>query len=247
MGVHMKKKTVLVTGSSRGIGKAIAVKFAKKGYNVIINCAHKEEALQKTKAEIEAYQVSCLAYLGDMGDFEAVKELFHQIKKLYGSIDVLVNNAGVAYVGLFTDMTPEDWNRVITTNLTSVYNCCSFAIPDMVQNKYGKIINISSVWGNVGASCEVAYSASKGGMNSLTKALAKELAPSNIQVNAVACGAIDTEMNQFLVDTELMSLIEEIPANRLGRAEEVADLVYHLAYKNEYLTGQIIGLDGGWI
>jgi 3-oxoacyl-[acyl-carrier protein] reductase len=243
----MNKKTVLVTGSSRGIGKAIAVKFAKKGYQVIINCAHGEEALRKTKAEIESYQVSCHAYLGDMGDISAAKELFQQIKKLYGGIDVLVNNAGISYVGLFTDMTPEDWNRVITTNLTSVYNCCSLAIPEMVKNKYGKIINISSVWGNVGASCEVAYSASKGGMNAFTKALAKELAPSNIQVNAIACGAIDTEMNHFLEDAELMQLIEEIPANRLGRCEEVADLVYQLSHKNEYLTGQIIGLDGGWI
>jgi len=243
----MNKKTVLVTGSSRGIGKAIAVKFAKKGYHVVINCAHNEEALLKTKAEIETYQVSCLAFLGDMGNYEAAQELFRQIKKLYGGIDVLINNAGIAYVGLFTDMTPEDWSRVITTNLTSVFNACALAIPDMVKNKYGKIINISSVWGNVGASCEVAYSASKGGMNAFTKALAKELAPSNIQVNAVACGAIDTEMNHFLEDEELLQLIGEIPANRLGRAEEVADLVYHLAYKNEYLTGQIIGLDGGWI
>ncbi len=242
----MNKKKVLVTGSSRGIGKAIAVKFAKKGFDVIINCAHNEEALLKTKNEIEGYQVSCHAFLGDMGDYSAAKDLFHQIKKLYGSIDVLVNNAGISYVGLLTDMTPEDWNKVLQTNLTSVYNCCSLAVPDMVQKQRGKIINISSVWGNIGASCEVAYSASKGGMNAFTKALAKELAPSNIQVNAVACGAIDTEMNHFLEDAELMSLIEEIPANRLGRAEEVADLVYHLAYKNEYLTGQIIGLDGGW-
>lgn len=243
----MDRKTVLITGSSRGIGKAIAVKFAKKGCNIIINCAHDEEALLKTKSELEAYQVSCHAYLGDMGNIEAARELFGQIKKLYGNLDILVNNAGISYVGLFTDMTPEDWNRVITTNLTSVYNCCSLAIPDMVNNKYGKIINISSVWGKVGASCEVAYSASKGGMNAFTKALAKELAPSNIQVNAVACGAIDTEMNHFLADDELMQLIEEIPANRLGCAEEVADLVYQLSYKNEYLTGQIIGLDGGWI
>lgn len=245
--IRMTKKTVLVTGSSRGIGKAIAVKFAKKGFHVIINCAHDKEALLNTKAEIETYQVSCHAYLGDMGDIEKVKELFGQIRKLYGSIDVLVNNAGISYIGLFTDMTPEDWNKVITTNLTSVYNCCSLAVPDMIKNKSGKIINISSVWGNVGASCEVAYSASKGGMNAFTKALAKELAPSNIQVNAIACGAIDTEMNSFLNDDELMQLIDDIPANRLGRAEEVADLVYHLAHKNEYLTGQVISLDGGWI
>lgn len=243
----MNKKTVLITGSSRGIGKAIAVKFAKKGFNIVINCAHNEDELLKVKDEIESYQVSCLAFLGDVGDYDATQELFRQIKKQYGSVDVLINNAGISYVGLFTDMTPEDWMRVITTNLTSVYNCCSFAIPDMVKNKSGKIINISSVWGTVGASCEVAYSSSKGGMNAFTKALAKELAPSNIQVNAIACGAIDTEMNRFLVDEELMQLINEIPANRLGRAEEVADLAFHLAYKNEYLTGQIIGLDGGWI
>ena len=243
----MNRKTVLVTGSSRGIGKAIAVKFAKKGFNVVINCAHQEALLQKTKVEIESYQVSCQAFLGDMGQYSQAKELFVQIKKLYGGLDVLVNNAGIAYVGLFSDMTPSDWERVMTTNLNSVFNCCSLAVPDMVKNKYGKIISISSVWGNVGASCEVAYSASKGGMNAFTKALAKELAPSNIQVNAVACGAIDTEMNHFLEDEELLQLIGEIPANRLGRAEEVADLVYHLAYKNEYLTGQIIGLDGGWI
>jgi len=243
----MNRKTVLVTGSSRGIGKAIAVKFAKKGFNVVINCAHQEALLQKTKVEIESYQVSCHAFLGDMGQYSQAKELFVQIKKLYGGLDVLVNNAGIAYVGLFSDMTPSDWERVMTTNLNSVFNCCSLAVPDMVKNKYGKIISISSVWGNVGASCEVAYSASKGGMNAFTKALAKELAPSNIQVNAVACGAIDTEMNHFLEDEELLQLIGEIPANRLGRAEEVADLVYHLAYKNEYLTGQIIGLDGGWI
>ncbi|MDF2541044.1 MAG: short-chain dehydrogenase/reductase [Herbinix sp.] len=243
----MNKRTVLVTGSSRGIGKAIAVKFAKKGYNVIINCAHHEDQLLKTKAEIESYQVSCHAFLGDIGHYETARELFSQIKKLYGSVDVLVNNAGISYLGLITDMTPSDWNTLITTNLTSVFNCCHLAIPDMVSHKYGKIINISSVWGNVGASCEVAYSASKGGMNAFTKALAKELAPSNIQVNAVACGAIDTEMNHFLQDDELLQLIEDIPAGRLGKAEEVADLVYHLAHKNEYLTGQIIGLDGGWI
>lgn len=245
--IYMNRKTVLVTGASRGIGKAIAVKFAKKGFNVVINCARQEELLQKTKSEIETYQVHCHAFVGDMGRYEEAEELFGQIKKLYGSLDVLVNNAGISYIGLFTDMTPLDWDKVITTNLTSVFNCCKLAVPDMINNKRGKIINISSVWGNVGASCEVAYSASKGGMNAFTRALAKELAPSNIQVNAIACGAIDTEMNQFLEDEELMQLIDEIPACRLGRAEEVADLVYHLAYKNEYLTGQIIGLDGGWI
>ena len=242
----MARKTVLVTGASRGIGKAIAVKFAKKGYNVVINCIRSEERLMQTKKEIESYQVPCLAYLGDMGDMEQCKELFAKVKKQFGTVDVLVNNAGISYIGLLQDMTAADWDRVIRTNLTSVFNCSKLAIPDMVAQKYGKIINISSVWGNVGSSCEVAYSATKGGINAFTKALAKELAPSNIQVNAVACGAIDTEMNQFLEQDELISLVDEIPTGRLGRAEEVADLVYHLGYKNAYLTGQVIGLDGGW-
>ena len=183
-----KRKTVLVTGSSRGIGKAIAIKFAKEGYNMVINGSKGKDTLEKTKTEIQEHEVSCLAFLGDMGDYEITKDLFLQIKEQYGSLDVLINNAGISYIGLLTDMSPDDWNKVINTNLTSLYNCCSLAIPDMVSNKKGKIINISSVWGKVGASCEVAYSASKGGVNAFTKALAKELAPSNIQVNAVASG-----------------------------------------------------------
>ena len=243
----MARKTVLITGASRGIGKAIAVKFAKKGYNVVISCVRREEQLLQTKKEIESFQVSCLSYLGDMGVAENCAELFKKIRKQFGGLDVLVNNAGISYIGLLQDMKPEDWELILRTNLTSVFNCCKLAIPMMLEKKQGKIINISSVWGVCGASCEAAYSATKGGVNALTKALAKELAPSNIQVNAIACGAIDTEMNHFLDDEELIGLIEEIPAGRLGRAEEVADLAYHLGYKENYLTGQVIGLDGGWV
>lgn len=243
----MARKTVLVTGASRGIGKAIAVKFAKKGYNVVISCVRREEHLLQTKKEIESFQVSCLSYLGDMGVAENCAELFKKIRKQFGGLDVLVNNAGISYIGLLQDMKPEDWELILRTNLTSVFNCCKLAIPMMLEKKQGKIINISSVWGVCGASCEAAYSATKGGVNALTKALAKELAPSNIQVNAIACGAIDTEMNHFLDDEELIGLNEEIPAGRLGRAEEVADLAYHLGYKENYLTGQVIGLDGGWV
>lgn len=243
----MARKVVLVTGASRGIGKAIAVKFAKKGYNVIINCAHREQELMQAKREIEGYQVSCTAFLGDMGDLSVCEQLFQLIRKQYGGLDVLINNAGISYIGLLQDMTSEDWERILHTNLTSVFNCCKLAIPVMLSAGHGKIVNISSVWGSVGASCEVAYSATKGGINAFTKALAKELAPSNIQVNAVACGAIDTEMNQWMAEDELIALVDEIPTGRLGRAEEVADLVYHLGYKNAYLTGQVIGLDGGWI
>lgn len=242
----MNRKVVLVTGASRGIGKAVAVKFAKKGYNVAINCKHRETELLQAKKEIEGFDVSCHAFLGDVGDFHTCEKMFESIKAKFGQLDVLVNNAGASYVGLLQDMFPEDWDRIIRTNLSSVFNCCRLAIPMMLPAHRGKIINISSVWGNVGASCETAYSASKGGINAFTKALAKELAPSNIQVNAIACGAIDTEMNRWLTEDEMLDLAESIPTGRLGSAEEVADLAYHLGYKNAYLTGQVIGLDGGW-
>ena len=243
----MPRKTVLVTGASRGIGKAVAIKFAKKGYNVVISCVHRAEQLEQTRREIESVQAPCLAYLGDMGDLKSCETLFSQIRSRFGGVDVLVNNAGISYIGLLQDMSSEDWERMLHVNLTSVFNCCKLAIPYMVRQKQGKIVNVSSVWGVVGASCETAYSATKGGINALTKALAKELAPSNIQVNAVACGAIDTEMNQWMEEDDLIALVEEIPSGRLGKAEEVADLVYHLGYKESYLTGQVIGLDGGWI
>lgn len=243
----MSRKTVLVTGASRGIGRAIAIKFAQKNYNVVINCDSRRDELEETARILESYQVPVLTFVGDLGNFDICQQLYDEILKQFGFLDVLVNNAGISYIGLLQDMTPEEWNRIINTNLTSVFNCCKLAIPMMLQREGGKIINISSVWGVSGGSCEAAYSATKGGMNALTRALAKELAPSNIQVNAVACGAIDTEMNHWMSDDELIALINEIPAGRLGRPDEVADLVYHLAYKSQYLTGQIIQLDGGWI
>jgi 3-oxoacyl-[acyl-carrier protein] reductase len=243
----MKRNTVLITGSSRGIGKDIAIKFAKEGFHVIINCAHQEKELLLTKEEIESYKVSCMAYVGDMGDYDDVTDMITLAKQQFGTIDVLVNNAGISYVGLFTDMDLQKWNEIINTNLTSVFNCCKLVVPEMIARQKGKIINISSVWGSAGASCEVAYSASKGGINAFTKALAKELAPSNIQVNAVACGVIDTQMNQFLSEEDLSALIDDIPANRIGRTDEVADFVFQLASGNDYLNGQVIQLDGAWI
>ena len=242
----MNGKTVLVTGSSRGIGKAIAVKFAREGYRVVLNCVSRREELARTKEEIEALGVPCLAFVGDAGDYLFAKEMVEETLRAFGSIDVLINNAGISYVGLLTDMTPEEWERILKTNLTSVFNTCSLVIPDMVSRKAGKIVNISSVWGEVGASCEAAYSATKGGVNALTKALGKELAPAGIQVNAVSCGYIDTEINHFLTDEEVLALMEEIPAGRAGRAEEVAEFVYSLTQGNAYLTGQVIRLDGGW-
>lgn len=242
------KPLVLVTGSSRGIGKAIALHFAKNHYHVLLNCSSSVEQLKAVKEEILSLpDGSCDLYVCDVSDSAQVHAMFDQISTSCGQIDVLVNNAGVSHIGLFTDMTDEDWNRIIQTNLSSVFYCSRAVLPPMISQKRGRIINISSMWGTVGASCEVAYSAAKSGIHGLTKALAKELAPSNIQVNAIACGAIDTEMNHFLHREDLIGLMEDIPAGRLGKAEEVADLAYHLGYKESYLTGQIIGLDGGWI
>jgi len=238
--------TVLITGSSRGIGRAIAIKFAKEGYKIAINSNKSKDELEEAREKLLSYNVPVFAMQGDAGNYEFCKNFVYEAKKALGSVDILINNAGISHIGLFSEMTPDEWNNVITTNLTSVYNLSSLVIPDMVRKKTGKILNISSVWGNTGASMEVAYSASKGGMNSLTKALAKELAPSGIQVNAIACGAIDTEMNSFLTSEELNGLIEEIPASRLGTAEEVAELAFNLCSGNDYLTGQIVGFDGGW-
>lgn len=240
------KKTVLISGSGRGIGRAIATRFAKEGYKIAINANKSKDELEETKDYLRSLGVPVLVGQGDVGNYEFCKDFVDEIKNTLGSVDILVNNAGISHIGLLSDMKPNEWNEVINTNLTSLYNLSSLVIPDMVRKSAGKIINISSVWGNVGASMEVAYSASKGGMNSFTKALAKELAPSNIQVNAIACGAIDTEMNSFLDSNELAALIDEIPASRLGNPEEVAELTYSLATGNDYLTGQIISLDGGW-
>ena len=240
-------KTVLVTGASRGIGRAIAYRFAREGYSLIINCSKSADELMSLKSELEQnFGVSVLASVGNIGEYSYVEKLFQEIKEEFGGVDIVINNAGISHIGLLSDMSAEDWHRIIDVNLSSVFYTSKLAIPYMVSNKRGKIINISSVWGNIGSSCEVAYSASKGGINSFTKALAKELAPSNIQVNAIACGCIDTEMNRCFSEEERQDLIDEIPAGRFGTPEEVADLAYSLATEHEYLTGQIISFDGGW-
>lgn len=242
------RKTVLITGASRGIGRAAATAFAKAGYNLVITCSKTESELLQLKTELEkTYAADVLTSVGDIADFAYVTELFGQVSKRFAGVDVLINNAGISYVGLLEDMTIEQWNRMVGVNLTSVFFTCKLAIPYMLSKKSGKIINISSVWGNVGASCEVAYSACKGGMNAFTKGLAKELAPSSIQVNAIACGCIDTQMNACFTEEERAELAEEIPAGRFGMPEEVASLALSLAEGNDYLTGQVITLDGGWI
>lgn len=243
----MNLKTALITGSSRGIGKAIALALAAQGYQIVLTCVKNIDQLKEVQQEIETHGVRCLAMACDVGDPLQVTKLFESIASTFGGVDLLVNNAGISRVGLLTDMSFEEWQQVMNTNLNSVFYCSKCALPYMVHQKSGRIINISSVWGEVGASCEVAYSASKGGMNSFTRALAKELAPSNIQVNAISCGAIDTEMNAFLDEEDRISLTDEIPAFRFGLTTEVAQLVCQLAEAPTYLTGQIIRMDGGWI
>ena len=241
------KSTVLITGASRGIGKAIAIRFAQKGFSLVINCSKSAEALAELKKDLEEnYHVPVLASVGNIGNYNYVQQLFDEIKNEFGGADIVINNAGISHIGLLSDMTPEEWSHLLDVNLSSIFYTSKLAIPYMLSKGQGKIINISSVWGNVGASCEVAYSASKGGMNSFTKALAKELAPSNIQVNAIACGCIDTEMNQCFSEEERQVLMNEIPAGRFGTPEEVAALVDTFVEKHNYLTGQIISLDGGW-
>ena len=243
----MHTKTVLITGASRGIGAALARRFAAAGYNLVLNCAHSKDTLEALAADLKnTCAVNCICCLGDIGDFSFVKEMIQTASDTFGGIDILINNAGIASIGLLTDMDIEDWNRILSTNLTSVFSTCRCAVPCMVHNKQGKIINISSVWGIVGASCEVAYSACKGGVNAFTRALAKELAPSNIQVNAIACGVIDTAMNHCFSPEDMEALKAEIPADRLGTPEEVASLVFQTANAPGFLTGQVITMDGGW-
>ncbi len=237
-------KIALITGASRGIGAAIAMRLAKEGYRTILTASKDEEGLHKIKEEIHTlYQMPCETYLCDMGNFEAVKALFQTIPE----IDVLINNAGISYFGLLSDMDVSDWKKIMACNLDSCFYTAKFAIPSMVKKQSGKIINISSVWGNAGSSLEVAYSTSKGGINAFTKALAKELAPSNIQVNAIAPGMIDTAMNACLTAEDIASIKEEIPADRIGTCDEVAELCLQVINSPSYMTGQIISLDGGWI
>ncbi len=240
-------KVALITGSSRGIGRAIALKFAKQGYAVIINGSKESKELDSLQKEILSLSVPCLKFAGDISEYHVVETLFEEIHRQFGKLDVLINNAGVSHIGLFTDMTPNEWTRLIQVNFVSVLNTCHHAVPMFVSKKSGRILNISSVWGTCGASCEAVYSATKGAINSFTKALAKELAPSNIPVNALACGIIDTEMNQCFTKEEREELCEEIPIGRMATTEEVADTVYKLCESSVYLTGQVITFDGGWI
>ena len=236
-------KTVLITGASRGIGKETALLFASQGYETILTCRKSMDALAEVQREIEnTYHTPCRIALCDAGDFQEVQKLFEGISGL----DILVNNAGIAHFDLLQDMTVADWHHVIDTNLSSVFYTCKLAIPLMLAAGKGRIINVSSIWGNTGASMETAYSASKGGVNALTRALAKELAPSGIPVNALALGVIDTDMNRCLSLEDMETLQNDIPACRLGTAGEAAQLILQISEMPTYLTGQIITMSGGY-
>ncbi|MCI8670347.1 MAG: SDR family NAD(P)-dependent oxidoreductase [Lachnospiraceae bacterium] len=237
---------VLVTGASRGIGKETALTFAAHGHNLIILSRQNAEKLDEVKNAARQSGVKCLSFLTDVSDYNSVLQLKQRLQDLQLSVSAIINNAGISFFGLLQDTGIEDWEQVINTNLSSCFYICKAFIPQMIARQSGHIINISSVWGNVGAACEVAYSASKGGVNAFTKALAKELAPSGISVNAIACGAIDTEMNSRLSDEERQELEYEIPFGRMGTVSETAELIYSITVSNPYLTGQIITLDGGW-
>ena len=242
---------ILITGASRGIGRAIALKLGKRKGRLYLNSLTGGEKLEETRRLIELFRKEnvvggeVILCPGDVSDPLFVKELFSDMGE--HGIDILINNAGISHIGLVQDMTDEEWNRMIAVNLSSVHYCCKEAVPRMLLRGGGRIINISSVWGITGASCEAAYSAAKGGVNAYTKALAKELAPSGIAVNAIACGCVDTDMNSCFDKKEKAALCESIPAGRFASPEEVAGLAAALVGQSTYLTGQIITFDGGWI
>lgn len=238
--------TVLITGASRGIGCATAMEFAKNGYNLVLICKNNIDKLDEVAKLVRNYNINCTTIKCDISNPDAVSnELSTFLTNHKINVDILINNAGISHIGLIQDMSYDEWRNVIDTNLTSMFLLSKLVIPSMLKKGNGRIVNISSMWGNVGASCEAAYSASKGGVNSFTKALAKELAPSKISVNAIAFGVIDTEMNLILSEDERNDLMNEIPAGRFGTCEEAAKMIYNTATAPSYMTGQIITMDGG--
>ena len=239
-------KNVLVTGASGGIGRAVALELARRGWGVAAHyCRNREGALSLVK-EIGALGGVAWACQADLTREDQVEALFAQAEGELGFLEGLVNNAGTAHKGLFTDLTLEDWRRVMDADLTSVFLCCRRALPPMIREKRGAIVNVSSMWGQVGASCEAAYSAAKAGVIGLTKALAKEEGPSGIRVNCVAPGVIDTPMNGDLTQEDREVLREETPLERIGAPEEVAQGVAFLL-ENPFVTGQILGINGGFV
>lgn len=239
-------KNVLITGASGGIGRAAALAFAEKGYGVALHYRKGEASARKTAEEI-------LSLGGDAGIFQAeltgereIEQLFDEAEKKFGFFETLVNCAGTDWKGLLPDMTLEEWNHLFAVNCTGTFLCCRRALPPMIRKKAGCIVNVSSIWGQVGASCEAAYSASKAAVIGLTKALAKEVGPSGIRVNCVSPGVISTPMNADLTEEDLAALREETPLLRIGTPEETAQAILFLA-ENTFTTGQVLGINGGFV
>lgn len=244
----LKGKVALVTGGSRGIGRSIAVELSKNGAAVVISYSKEETDAEETLRLIKEAGGYGKSFKADVSVYSEAAEMINFTIKSFGRLDILVNNAGISLVGLFMDMEESQWNRLLDVDLKGVINCCHKALPVMTSQRQGSIINISSIWGNTGASCEAVYSAAKGAVNSFTKALAKEMAPSGLRVNAIAPGVIETEMNNWLSDEERTALTNEIPMMRFGTPEDIGKLAVFLASDAaKYITGQIITVDGGLI
>lgn len=238
-------KTVIVTGGSRGIGAAIVKELAKNGYNVVLNYNKSEEEAIKIQKQLKNENINIEIFKADVSKRKEVKELMKFTLEKYKNIDILINNAGIDQIKPFMDITENDWNIMMQVNLNSVFYCTQEALENMIHNKKGCIINISSIWGSTGASCEVHYSASKAAIDGMTKALAKELGPSNIRVNSIAPGLVNTEMNKELDTEELEEIKKEIPLGRIAEPEEIVNSIKWLI-EDEYISGQIISVNGGW-
>lgn len=239
------EKVVIVTGASRGIGREIARQLARNNMKVVANYNQSEKEAKELKEELEKENIMIDIVKADITRREEAKKLVQFALQKYNKIDILINNAGISEYKLFTDETDEDWKRIMDTNLYSAFVMSQEVIPNMIHNKVGCIINISSIWGVTGASLEVLYSTSKAGLNGMTKALAKELGPSNIRVNAIAPGIIQTSMNNKFSKEELEEIKEEIPLEKIGKTEDIAKCVKWLI-EDSYTTGQIISINGGW-
>ena len=242
------KKVALITGSSRGIGRAEAITLARDGYAVCVNCVEREDKAQELVDMLRSNGCETMWYKADVSDSTAVKQMVAAIEEKLGAVTLLVNNAGIAKQCLFQDMTEDYWRHIFDVNLNGAFNTIQAVLPNMLHEHSGCIINTSSIWGQHGASCEVAYSATKHAIIGLTRSLAQELAPTNIRVNCVAPGVIDTDMVQVLGEETLAALAEDTPAGRLGRPEDIAEIVSFLASDAaSFITGQVITSDGGFM